>query len=172
MKKFKRFVNRVRKKIRSYILSALKYINYKIVIPIAYKRYCKLPKNDKLVLFADLRPRDIHENFVDLYKMCEEHGYQCVALNGKSYGSNIPAKIARKAKLKFQFDFLKLFAQCSVLFLVEYFPLADAVTPREGTKIVQLWHGCGAMKTMGYAGTGKGWGASARTKKLPFFAPG
>lgn len=166
MKKLKKFVTKVKRKIRSCILSILKYINYKIVIPIAYKRYCKLPKNDKLVLFADLRPRDIHENFVDLYKLCEEHGYQCVALNGKSYGSNIPAVIARKAKLKFQFDFLKLFAQCSVLFLVEYFPLADAVTPREGTKIIQLWHGCGAMKTMGYAGTGKGWGASERTKKL------
>ena len=39
----KKFFNRVKKKIRSWMNRITKYINYKIVVPIAYKRYCRLP---------------------------------------------------------------------------------------------------------------------------------
>lgn len=162
----KRIIAIIKKAVIKRIRPIIKYINFKIVVPIAYNHYCRLPKNNKLVLFADLRPRDTHENFVDLMKLCEENGYEPVAINGKAYGKNVAKRIAKREKIKFQFQFLKLYAQCRALFLVEYFPLADAVKPREGTEIIQLWHGCGAMKTMGYAGTGKGWGASARDKKL------
>lgn len=162
----KKFFKKLKAKIRKRIRATIKYINFKMIVPMAYKRYCRLPKNDKLVLFADLRPRDTHENFVDLMKMCEENGYEPVAINGKAYGNNVPPKKAKRERIKFQFRFLKLYAQCRALFLVEYFPLADAVPPREGTEIIQLWHGCGAMKTMGYAGSGKGWGASEKEKKL------
>lgn len=161
----KKIIKKLKTKIRKCIRGTIKFINFKIIVPMAYKRYCRLPKNDKLVLFADLRPRDTHENFVDLMRICEENGYEPVAINGKAYGKDVPPKKAKRERIKFQFMFLKLYAQCRALFLVEYFPLADAVAPREGTEIIQLWHGCGAMKTMGYAGTGKGWGASAKEKK-------
>ena len=158
-------MKKLKARINSKIRAIIKYINFKIVVPVVYKWYCCLPKNEKLVLFADLRPRDTHENFIGLMKLCEENGYEPIAINGKAYGRDVPSAMARKERLKFQFRFLKLYAQCRALFLVEYFPLADAVSPREGTEIIQLWHGCGAMKTMGYAGTGKGWGASAKEKK-------
>lgn len=161
----KKFIKKLKAKIRKSIKETIKYINFKIVVPVAYKYYCRLPKNEKLVLFADLRPRDTHENFLGLMKLCEENGYEPVAINGKAYGKDVSKKKAKRERIKFQFRFLKLYAQCRALFIVEYFPLADAVEPREGTEIIQLWHGCGAMKTMGYAGTGKGWGASEKTKK-------
>ena len=162
------FVKKILKKIKAAIMKRLrpmiKYVNFKIVVPMYYKRCCKLPKNDKLVLFADLRSRPLHENFEGLYKMCEEKGYECVALDGRGYGEDVPKSAQRKARLKFQFDFLRYYAQCKALFLVEYFPLADAVKPREGTKVVQLWHGCGAMKRMGYA-AGSKWGVSQKAMK-------
>ena len=162
----KKFFKKLKAKIRKHIRNFVKYMNFKVLVPLTYKRFCRLPKNDKLVLFADLRARDTHENFVGLMKLCEENGYEPVAMNGKGYGPEVPKKQAMKERLKFQKQFLKLYAQCRALFLVEYFPLADAVKPRKGTEIIQLWHGCGAMKTMGYAGTGKGWGATDREKKL------
>lgn len=161
----KKFFNRIKKKIRSWMNRISKYVNYKIVVPAAYKRYCRLPQNDKLVVFADLRDRSTPDNFIGLHRMCLENGYECEILSGSVYGEKVPPKRRKKERMKFQFRFLRLYAQCRTLFLVEYFPLADAVPPRKGTKVVQLWHGCGAMKTMGYAGTGKGWGASARDKK-------
>jgi CDP-ribitol ribitolphosphotransferase len=41
--------------------------------------------------------------------------------------------------------------------------LTDNCTPRKGTEIIQLWHGCGAFKRWGYSTIDLGWGASART---------
>lgn len=162
MKKFFKKINaKIRKRIRKYV----KYINFKIVVPIVYRWYCFQKKNDKLVLFADLRARDTHENFVGLMKLCEENGYEPIAINGKGYGPGVPKRKAMRERIKFQNRFLKLYAQCRALFLVEYFPLADSVKPRNNTEIIQLWHGCGAMKTMGYAGSSKGWGVSDKEKK-------
>ena len=161
----KKLFKKIKSRIKNRIRSTGKYIKYKIVVPRMYRRYCRLPKNDKLVLFADLRSRVTHENFVGLMELCKENGYEPVAINGLGYGPNVPQKKARQERRKFQKQFLKLYAQCRALFLVEYFPLADAVKPRKGTEIIQLWHGCGAMKTMGYAGSSKGWGASAKDKK-------
>lgn len=161
-----KFFKTARKKLSSLCRSVVKFINFKIVVPVAYWFYCRAPKNEKLVLFADLRDRPTPDNFVGLHKMCLDHGYTCEILSGRAYGNGVPMRKRRREKIRFQFQFLRLYAKCRTLFLVEYFPLADAVRPRKGTKIIQLWHGCGAMKTMGYAGTGKGWGASARTKKM------
>ncbi len=153
------------KRIKKWLRSAVKLVNFKIVVPVLYGIYCLLPRDEKLVLFADLRARDTHENFVGLMELCRENGYTPVAINGKGYGSNVPKNKARWERIKFQNRFLKLYARCRALFLVEYFPLADAVKPRRGTDVVQLWHGCGAMKTMGYA-SGKNWGVSDRVLKL------
>lgn len=162
----KKFFRKLKNKIQKYTRNIIKFVNFKIVVPVVYKWYCLRRKNNKLVLFADLRARDTHENFVGLMRLCEENGYEPIAINGKGYGADVPAGKAMRERIKFQNRFLKLYAQCRALFLVEYFPLADAVKPRKGTEIIQLWHGCGAMKTMGYAGTGKGWGASPLEKKL------
>ena len=155
----------IKSKIVKFVRQVVKYINFKIIVPVAYKFYCLSPKDEKLVLFADLRDRSTPDNFLGLIKMCEENGYKCEVLSGRPYSKRFPRRVQKREKIKFQFRFLKLYAKCHRLFLVEYFPLADAVKPRPGTKIIQLWHGCGAMKTMGYAGTGKGWGASAWQKK-------
>ena len=161
----KKFLRKLKNKIRGCIRKTIKYLNFKVLVPMTYRRYRRLPKNDKLVLFADLRARDTHENFVGLMELCRQNGYEPIAINGKGYAADVPRRKATRERLKFQRTFLKLYSQCRALFIVEYFPLADAVKPREGTEIIQLWHGCGAMKTMGYAGTGKGWGASERDKK-------
>ena len=158
-------LRKIKRKIKKHLKRIIKFVNFKIVVPVVYRWYCLQKKNDKLVLFADLRARDTHENFVGLMQLCEENGYEPVAINGKGYGPGVPRKKAMRERMKFQNRFLKLYAQCRALFLVEYFPLADAVKPRKGTEVVQLWHGCGAMKAVGYAGSSK-WGVSDWEKKL------
>lgn len=155
----------VKKRITGVSKRVKKFLAYKVVLPLAYKWYKRKPVDEKLVVFADLRDRDMPDNFIGLYKMCEEQGYHCEVLSGKSYGKDVPKRQARIAKIKFQFRFMCLYAQCRAVFLVEYFPLADIVKPREGTDVVQLWHGCGAMKVMGYASRSGKWGASDAEKK-------
>ena len=49
----------------------------------------------------------------------------------------------------------------SKFFIIDdyYFP-AYVISPRKGTKIIQVWHACGAFKKFGYDVLGKGYGAS------------
>lgn len=158
-------LQKIKEAIGTYVRGIVKYIGYKWVFPQVYKWYARKPINEKLAVFADLRDRDMPDNFLGLYHMCQENGLQCEALSGRRFGESVPKWRGRKEKLKFQFRFIKLFAQCRVLFLVEYFPLAYVVSPRTGTDVVQLWHGCGLMKRMGYAVTSGSWGISARELK-------
>ena len=49
----------------------------------------------------------------------------------------------------------------SEIFIIDdyYFPVY-VIKPRKGTKIIQVWHACGAFKKFGYDVLGKGYGAS------------
>lgn len=167
VKKKKRQFN-PKKKIFVWLKRTAKYVEYKWILPWVYRRNCRKPPNDKLIVFADHRERDIPDNFSGLYEMCQNAGFQCEILSGKAFPSSLPPWQRRKARLKFDLRFTKLYARCRVLFLVEHFPLADVAKPRPGTQVVQLWHGCGVMKRMGYAVSSKGWGygaMSARERK-------
>ena len=156
---------RVKRKIKKNIKEFCKYIGFKMIYPSIYKRKARKPIDSKLVVFADLRDRDMPDNFIGIYNMCKENGCNCIFLSGSMYGENVPQKSKVKAKIKYQITFMKLFAKCRALFLVEYFPLAYLVKPRKETDVIQLWHGCGLMKRMGYAVTSTKWGQSEKQMK-------
>ncbi len=153
------------KKIKKKIISICKYLGFKILLPIYYK-FCSLRKVDnKLVLFADHRDRKMADNFISLYDMCSKNGYKCVVLSGDVFGKKVPKSKRRIKKIKYMFRFMKLYAQCRALFLVDYFPLAYLVKPRKGTDVIQLWHACGLMKEFSYAVSGTSWGRSEKDMK-------
>ena len=45
-----------------------------------------------------------------------------------------------------------------VFFLSDYYFPVYSVKPREGTRVIQLWHACGAFKKWGYSTLGNAWG--------------
>lgn len=160
----KKIVTRLHKRARKIIKS----IGYKLVLPLEYRWYARKPIDDGLVLFADHRDRDMPDNFLDLYEMCQKNGLKCEFMSGKPIADRVPKWQRRKAKIIYHIQFIKLFARCRVLFLVEHFPLADIVKPRPETQIVQLWHGCGILKKWGYAVTASSkdaWGMSVAARK-------
>lgn len=150
----------IKKKFVSRLKRVIKYIGYKWVLPLVYKWHCRKPINDKLVVFADHRVTSMPDNFQGIFKKCIEEGFQCEILIGLSSLRH------KREKLSFYFQFMKLFAQCKVLFLDDWFPLVDLVKPRQGTQVVQLWHACGVMKKWGYACSGKAWGKSKREQRV------
>ncbi|MCR5207890.1 MAG: CDP-glycerol glycerophosphotransferase family protein [Eubacterium sp.] len=58
------------------------------------------------------------------------------------------------------FEFMKLYAESRVIVVDDYFRLFNYFDKPEGTKIIQLWHACGAFKTFGYSRIGKPGGPS------------
>ena len=51
--------------------------------------------------------------------------------------------------------FLYLYATSRVVVVDDYFRLLNTVNKREGVKLYQLWHACGAFKTFGFSRLGK-----------------
>lgn len=161
-------MRRIKNAIKKRIKAVVKFIGYKWILPLVYKWYARKPVDEKLVIFADYRNRDMPDNFRSMYKMCRKNGFRCEVFSGKSFAASVRPWKRRMEKVKFHFRFISLYAQCRALFLVEYFPYADIIKPRAGTDVVQLWHACGLMKRMGYAVTSKSWGLSPQEiKKYP-----
>ena len=59
------------------------------------------------------------------------------------------------SKLKNIREFMHLYATSKVVIVDDYFRLLNTVDKREGVKLFQLWHACGAFKTFGFTRLGK-----------------
>lgn len=62
---------------------------------------------------------------------------------------------AGHSKIKNIVKFLRLYATSRVVIVDDYFRLLNLVDKREGVKLFQLWHACGAFKTFGFTRLGK-----------------
>lgn len=153
---------RVQNTAKEIAKGVLKFIEYKWILPLVYQWCARKPIDEKLVVFADHRDCPTPDNFLNMIDLCEENGFQCVVMSGRPFGEKVPKWTRQKERLKFHFQFIKIFSRCRVLFLNEWFPLAYIVQPRTETAVVQLWHGCGAMKMFGYSTVGKAWGGSVK----------
>ena len=51
--------------------------------------------------------------------------------------------------------FLTLYSTSKIIIIDDYFRLINLVEKRDGVKLIQLWHACGAFKTFGFSRLGK-----------------
>ncbi len=56
-----------------------------------------------------------------------------------------------KGTLGVLFKFLHLYMTSRVVFVDDYYHLISYVKKKKNTKLIQLWHGCGAFKTFGFS---------------------
>ncbi|MBR4242117.1 MAG: CDP-glycerol glycerophosphotransferase family protein [Eubacterium sp.] len=56
-----------------------------------------------------------------------------------------------KGELKVLLKFLYLYMTSKVVFVDDYYHLISYVKKKDKTKLIQLWHGCGAFKTFGFS---------------------
>lgn len=130
--------------------------------PAIYRRHAKRPIKEKLVLFADEQFASMPDNFAPLYQRCKADGFRCELMLLPNYVTARASWLRAIQRHRYRVRFLKRWARCKVLFLEDYFPLVYLTTVRPETQVVQLWHGCGALKIFGYAAANKSWGMSAR----------
>ncbi len=52
-------------------------------------------------------------------------------------------------------SFVRLYATSRVVIVDDFFRMLNLVNKREGVKLIQLWHACGAFKTFGFTRLGK-----------------
>lgn len=138
----KKLVNLARKVINKMF----KYLIYGILAPfIYYKNATKKIQNDKVV-FIELRHLELTNSSSYLYNELRNNydlKIHChfMNLNNKS----------RKGLIIHTIDLMKDVATAKYVFLNESNMFFSKLKVRKGTKIVQLWHGCGAFKKFGYS---------------------
>lgn len=122
-----------------------------------YKLYAIRKVDSKLILFVANRNSSIPAEFKAIYDYADKKGYKAVCpcmpeLNNKTFYIN------ELKKIRYDIQFTKYYARAACTFVSDYYLPAFANTPRKGSRLVQVWHGCGAFKKWGYSTKNSSWG--------------
>ncbi len=141
MASFKSFINILRRKLFFFI-----------VWPLAFRLFSFKPIDEKLVLFAFSKNyTSMPDNLTGLYEYLKNKGYNCKIMQA-------PQNAVKR--ILFDITFQKYYARCKCVFITDNFDPLYAHKPNKGTKVIQLWHACGAFKKWGYSTLDLAWGGS------------
>ena len=124
---------------------------------ILFRIFCVLPVNQKSVLFVASNDFAVPEEYKSLADYAKEHGYNIRFIFKSPNTSDVFYKNELKKiinDIKFQY----YYAVSKATFVCDYFLPCFANEPRQGTKLIQIWHGCGAFKKWGYSTRSGSWG--------------
>ena len=120
--------------------------------PLAFKLASGKGIDEKLILFAYSKNYTaMPDNLCGLYDFLNREGYDCRIM--QSPQSSVK-------RILFGLRFQKYYARCKCVFITDNFDPVYAHKPNKGTKVIQLWHACGAFKKWGYSTLDLAWGGS------------
>lgn len=131
-------------------MSNIKSIIFRIVFlkclfPLYYQWQKRKEIQKGSVLFIEVRLPALSSNYILLEKKLKEKGLETTCFL-MEYG-----RVGQKQYIGNCFRVLKKLAVSQYAFLNEASNVISAVPLRKETKLVQVWHGCGAFKKFGYS---------------------
>ena len=118
-----------------------------VYLPVLYKSAAKAPVDKNRVIFADAHSHSTPYSMKRLEQACREAGF-LVETHYSDY-----QKDGATATVKSMQDFMRSYATAGAVVISDTFLPAASCDKRSETKLVQLWHGAGALKKFGYATT-------------------
>ena len=123
-----------------------------LIWPAMFNFYAKKPINEKLMLFVfNKNYTSLPDNMIGIYNFLKERGYDCRIMQSPQ---------SSLKRFLFGITFQKYYAQSKCVFLTDNFDPLYAHQPRKGTKVIQLWHACGAFKKWGFSTLDLAWGGT------------
>ncbi|QXJ49165.1 CDP-glycerol glycerophosphotransferase family protein [Bacillus altitudinis] len=119
--------------------------------------------NKKKVVIATYRDSELNDNFKSIYKSLSEGTDVEVVLRFRKMNSGLKERFIYVVHL---LSSLYHVATCRVLLLDDYYFPLYLINKRSETKVIQIWHACGAFKKFGYSIVGKKSGPSPEYLKL------
>ena len=116
------------------------------LVPKAYKEAAKQPIDENKVVFVEVRMSRVTNSFEVMFDELANH-YDYVIHTHFLLCNNVTRAEYTKRCLNAVEDI----ATAKYVFLNEASNVIAALPLREGTKIIQLWHGCGAFKKFGFS---------------------
>lgn len=134
------------------IKSIGKWLVFKWIYPVCYKMVSCRSINRKKVIFVENHQNELTDNFILYYQELEKMDYELHVHYLKVASSGWKDIIQRSIAL------IKDMGDASCIFLNESNSLFGAFKLRKETKLVQVWHACGAFKKWGYSVADKSFG--------------
>lgn len=116
-----------------------------------------LPIKKKTVLFVAANDKNIPPEYESLNSFAIENGYRTEFIFRFDSSSRVIYKNEWN-KIRSDLKFQRLYARAKCTFVCDYYLPAYANNPRKKTKLIQIWHGCGAFKKWGYSTRDSSWG--------------
>lgn len=127
-------------------------IFFYVIWRIAFKIGSLLPSDNRLILFAFSKNyTEMPDNLSGIYAYLKDKGYNCMIMQS-------PQNAVKR--IIFDVKFQVYYARCKCVFVTDNFDPLYSNKPNSGTRVVQLWHACGAFKKWGYSTLDLKWGGS------------
>lgn len=130
---------------------------FKTVIQLLYRIFCIFPIKKNRITFISMRRTELSGNFAFVYEQMKERKDLDIHFI-LSYSNSV------WMSLRDTFRFCYACAVSKVIVLDEFTPQIHYLDLRKETKLVQLWHACGAFKTFGFTRLGKPAGSPQVTR--------
>ena len=143
---------------RLYLLVCKRYRFWvqDVQYPRIYRRAAKRPVDPNKVLFLECSRQTLSNSFCEVYRTLKEAQRCDLRCHYLLHTTATRREQRRRCRA-----FVRDLATAKVLFLDEGTDILSHVDLRAETKVVQLWHGCGAFKKFGRSVAEKSFGASA-----------
>ncbi|MDO4521884.1 MAG: CDP-glycerol glycerophosphotransferase family protein [Eubacteriales bacterium] len=134
-----------------------KFYTRKLLYPLTYRRLALHPVDEKKIVFLEVRMPHLTDNFRLIYDKLEaEYDYRLVFC---SLGEGLQK---RKEVRRNCLHALRELATAKYIFINDSSPLIGCLPMRAQTKVIQVWHACGAFKKFGFSTAEKIFGATKK----------
>ena len=137
-----------------------KFLTLKVLFPVYYKWHARKPIEKNKVLFIVNRKPALPNSMTYVHNLLEKSGK--FNIHNKFL---LNLSLRYRQKFKVDLDLIKDLATANYVFLDEATVTTCGINKRPETKIVQLWHGCGAFKKFGFSTADKIFGGNAKEQK-------
>lgn len=140
----RRLKRRLLKPFRKLKSSLGRYYFFRIKYPGLYKKYAKMPVDNNKVIFVEGRMSYITDSFELMYERVKSEGRYDIRTHFLRMGFAKGREYIALCE-----ELIKDMATARYVFLNDASNVIACLPVREETRVVQLWHGCGAFKKFG-----------------------
>lgn len=160
--KIKRLVKKYYNKAASRIY---KFATLKVIYPVVYNFYRRKPVDEKKVLLIEVRSLSLTDSYTVLDRELKARGD--IKISYQYLGETI---VGVFGCLKRGLACVKELATASAAFVTDACQITSCVKLREETRLIQIWHACGAFKKFGFSTALLKFGDSEkRMLKYPYY---
>ena len=132
--------------IKKIMRDSYKYLTIRVLFPAVYNKNSKKALDEKKIVFVEVREPAISGSFRYIYDSLKNEGVYHISEQYLRTSFTGKREYVRRV-----IGMLKDIATAKTVFLNDSTNALGHITLRKDTKLIQLWHGCGAFKKFGLA---------------------